>query len=248
MSKSRTRSRRNGNGAARERRVLWTMLMERNVSAVAVTAALRIASRCARRGYNFLALPYTRTDDARNTACLALARMMEAGGSDRDTLVMLDCDHEHPPDIVERLVAHDVGVVGALYFRRSHPYDAMAFFRDEAGELRTPLEWTAEAGLTPCAVVGTAAIAIQAWVFKRLMAAGYRWPWFRYCYSEDGLTQPTEDMYFGRICELAGIPHHVDFGLMTPHLTLSRVDETVFERYRDEQARVGGVEMEVERC
>ena len=248
MSKSRTRSRRNGNGAAAERRVLWTMLMERNISAQAVTAALRIAGRCGRRGYAFLALPYTRTDDARNTACLALARMMERGGSDRDTLVMLDCDHVHPVDVVERLVAHDVGVVGALYFRRSHPHDAMAFFRGEDGELHTPMEWDADAGLTPCAMVGTAAIAIQAWVFKRLIAAGYRWPWFRYCYAEDGIIQPTEDIYFGRICELAGIPHHVDFSLMTPHLTTSVVDTSVFERYRGESGAPVGVSLEVERC
>ena len=226
-----------------ERRVFWTMLMEREVSVFAVQALVRIAGRCARDGFNYIALPYTRTDDARNTACLALARATQ---DDRDTLVMLDCDHEHPPDIVRRLVAHDVGVVGALYFRRSEPYDAMCFVRGEDGQLHTPAEWDADAGLTPVAMVGTAAIAIRAGVFKRLMAAGFRWPFFRYQYAESDAVQPTEDVYFGAICEQAGIPHHVDFSLVTPHLAMSRVDREAFEKYKTHPLRRALIEVEEE--
>lgn len=213
--------------------------MERSVSSIAIHPLVRIATRCAKAGYAYIALPYTRTDDARNTAVLALARTQPA---DNDTLVMLDCDHEHPPDIVQRLVAHDVGVVGALYFRRSEPYDAMCFVRDDNGELHTPAEWEPDAGLTPVQCVGTGAIAIQAWVFKKLMAEGFAWPFFRYTYNEKSLVEPSEDIYFGQICEAAGIPHHVDFSLMTPHLTVSRVDETVFEKHKDDPLRKGTIE------
>ena len=221
--------------------------MERAVSCFAVNPLVRIAGRCARSGYAYMAIPYTRTDDARNSACLGLAKMVERSHNPRDTLVMLDCDHEHPVDIVHRLVAHDVGVVGALYYRRSEPYDAMAFFRDkESGELRTPAVWDKDAGLVPCACVGTGAIAIQAWVLQKLMDKGFTWPFFRYLYSETGTIQPTEDMYFGAICEKAGIPHHVDFSLMTPHLTTTRIDGRLFEAHLERDAEAGRVLFEID--
>lgn len=223
-----------------ERRVFWTFLPERNINCLAVQALVRIAGRCSRAGFNYISLPYLRTDDARNTACLALAKGIV---NDRDTLVMLDADHEHPPDIVERLVKHDVGVVGALYFRRSEPYDAMVFIRGEDDVLHTPAEWDEDAGLQPCACVGTGAIAIQAGVFKALMAAGFNWPWFRYGYHEDSRTQPTEDMYFGHICEQAGISHHVDFSLTTPHLAMSRIDRAAFEAHRNDPQRAVQIDL-----
>jgi len=227
------------------RRVFWTILMERNLSCFAAQALVRIAGRCARDGFAYIALPYARTDDARNTACLALAKGM---ANDRDTLVMLDCDHEHPPDIVQRLVRHDVGVVGALYFRRSAPHDAMFFIRAEDGELQQPEEWDADTGIVAGTVVGTGAIAIQGWVFKRLMEKGFQWPFFRYTYTEEGMVQPTEDMYFGVICEEAGIPHYCDFSTVTPHLTTSHVDQKTFEAHRGEEHKVPSMEVEVEQC
>jgi hypothetical protein len=236
-----------GPDAKPTKHVFWTMLMERNVNYLAAIAGMRIASRCARAGYAHISLPYTRTDDARNTACLAL---LKGAQNETDTLVMLDADHDHPPDIVERLTAHNVGVVGALYFRRTEPYDPMAFFRDKDGALSTPAEWDPDAGLVPCTVVGTAAIAIQAGVLRTLMEKGLPWPWFRYVYNPAGEIQPTEDIYFGIACESVGISHHVDFSLITPHLTVSQVNQNTFERYAAEHPgaapKVPALEMQVE--
>ena len=230
-----------------ERHIFWTMLMERNVNYLATISAMRIASRCARLGYAMLSMPYTRTDDARNTACLAL---LKAAQHDTDTIVMLDSDHDHPPDVVERLVAHNVGVVGALYYRRSEPYDPMVFFRDAEGALNTPADWDPDAGLIPCTIVGTGAIAIQAGVLRRLMESGVPWPWFRYVYNPAGQVQPTEDIYFGLACETVGIPHHVDFSLTSPHLTTSQVNERTFRKHMEDHPdaapRVPELETQVE--
>lgn len=214
--------------------------MERSVQADAVQSLIHIATRCGRDGYSYMPMPYTRTDEARNAACLGLARIVR---NPNDTLVMLDCDHDHPADVVQRLTAHDVGVVGALYFRRSEPYDAMCFVRGEDGQLHTPAEWDEDAGLAKVACVGTGAIAIQAWVFQELMAKGYEWPWFRYGYNPGGTVQPSEDMYFGDICEKAGIPHHVDLSLLTRHLTVSSVDRKAFDAYKNHPERRAEVEV-----
>ena len=88
--------------------------MERNIEYHAVQSLMNVAGHSARAGYARLGVPYTRTDDARNSAVLAFSRVAE---HDDDTLVMLDCDQLYPQDVVERLVNHDLGVVGALVFR-----------------------------------------------------------------------------------------------------------------------------------
>jgi len=236
----------------RDRRlVLWTQLVTPGMDDAAVVAGQRLAARAAQLGYNHLVQGYRRTDDARNKAVVALA---EVAQDDRDVLVMLDADHMHPIDIIERLVAHDVGVVGAMAFRRGEPFDVCAFRRvspaggcgicdesapqGEAGSA-TPREDAGsttneprglvnvgreERGLQEVAVVGAGAIAIQRWVFERLMEKGFGWPYFRYAYAEGSLVQPTEDMYFGAICEEAGIPHYVDCDLVTGHLRTVVID------------------------
>jgi len=211
------------------RRVLWTQLVTPGMHDLAVLASQRVADRAARLGYHRCLAPCLRTDDARNRAVVALLKMAQG---DRDTLVMLDADHTHPPDIVERLVAHDVGVVGALAFRRGDSFDALAFQHDDNGELYT-IERDLT-GLQEVAVVATCALAIQRWVFKALEEAGYHWPYFRYAYAEGAATQPTEDIWFGAICRAAGIKQYVDCDTVTPHLMMVEVDRDFAVSYAAE--------------
>ena len=246
---------RNGNNQKGNRLVLWTQLVTPGMDDAAVVAAERVAGRAAALGYNHLVQGYRRTDDARNKAVLALSKVAR---DDRDVLVMLDADHMHPMDVIEQLVAHDVGVVGAMYFRRGEPFDVCAFRRGpdvpqqeapqgQAGQAGSTSGLVAvgreETGLHKVAVVGTGAIAIQRWVFERLMEKGYGWPHFRYAYAEGSLDQPTEDMYFGAICEEAGIPHYVDCDLVTPHLRTLVIDRSYavgWAEARDDEERAGG--------
>lgn len=211
------------------RNVFWALLMERSLMDVAVDAMLDVATWCGHKGYSRIAIPYTRTDMARNSI---VKMFMENSHDDNDALIMLDCDHAHPVDIVERLAAHDPerGVVGALYFRRGSPYDPLFFFVEEAplsppvdgGILRAPAEW--EHGKTyECDVVATGAICIRRWVFDALKAAGIAWPYFRYVYPEPHYQQ-TEDVYFGLRCKEAGVKHYCDTSLIIPHLAIQGIN------------------------
>jgi hypothetical protein len=144
---------------------------------------------------------------------------------------MLDGDHKYPSDVVNRFAAEDpqLGVVGALAYRRGEPYDPLFFIRDTNGVLRAPAQF--ERGeIFRCAIVSTSAISIRRWVLVELTRAGNLWPWFRYEYPTNQ-SLPSEDMYFGRICEQTGIWHHCDSSIEIPHASVSFVDHEVNEAY-----------------
>ena len=216
--------------------VFWSLLMERSLMDVAVDAALDMAAWCGHLGYNRIALPYMRTDMARN----AIVKIfMENTNEPNDALVMLDCDHAHPPTIVEQLASHPAerGVVGALYFRRGSPYDPLFFLADDMGGINAPAEW--EQGKTyECDVVATGGMLIRRWVFDALKAAGIAWPYFQYAYPEPHYHQ-TEDVYFGLQCHQAGIKHYCDTSLIIPHLAVQGINLETWAEARQQLEQDG---------
>lgn len=213
------------------KRIFVAVPMDKTVSEYAVNALLQVAAHCGKHGYDQILWPCQRVDVARNN----IVRMfLQHSTNDDDTLVMLDADHVHPADIVERLVAHNVGVVGALAFTRGAPFKPCFFIYAE-GALRTPMEWDRNAGLLPCAVVGTGAIAIQRWAFKKIdeLVPETNGFYFQCTYPDSiDIPTPSEDMWFGSTCFHIGIPHHVDTTLVTPHLMVAAVDQEYFEQYK----------------
>lgn len=214
-------------------RVFWAYLLAPAVLEHAVGAALNVAMYCGMRRYDRIGLPSTRVDRTRN----AIAKLfVEQSTHPHDVLVMLDCDHVHPPDIVERLASHapQLGVVGALLFRRSWPHDALFFAIDDEGQMRGADAWETD-GLYRCAVTGSGAIAIRRWVFDKLAAAGYEWPWFRYEYPPEHNYDQSEDVFFARCCHAAGVYHYCDTGVESPHLIHAVADKARYDRIRAEQ-------------
>jgi len=217
--------------------VWWAALPERTGagSGSAFNNFLSVAIRSGIRDYRHLSIDPTRTDDARNK----ISRLfMEYSRNPKDTLVMLDADHDHPCDIIERLVVHNVGVVGALCFRRSHPYDPCVFVKVEDGFTNMDISsLPASAGLVQCTMVGTGAIAIQRWVFTKLQESKLVWPWFRLVYNPAFDTQPGEDIYFGLSCYRSGIPHFCDFGLESPHCGEQKITRATYEKAKADMAK-----------
>jgi hypothetical protein len=207
----------------------WAVLLERALLGHAVDAVLDVAQLAAIRKYTRISVPYMRTDMARNRI---VASFMEVSKKPDDVLVMLDGDHMHPPNVIEQLVCYDpeqIGVIGALYFRRGEPYDPLFFVRHE-DKLRNPAEFAG--GLVyECTIVATGAIAIRRWVFEKLEAEGLGPPFFQYTYPEDNDFSMTEDVFFGLQCEKAGIPHYVDTSVKTPHLAITSVTQQDWESY-----------------
>ena len=217
-------------------KIFWASLSERCGAAndQCYNAMLDVAEHAGANGYMHMRSGYNRTDFARNQYMKAF---MEASDRDNDLLVMLDGDHKHPADIISRFSAHDPqhGVVGALAFRRGEPYDPLFFLRLN-GALHSTAEF--EIGPTyPCAIVSTSAIAIRRWVLLELTHKGYLPPFFRYEYPTDS-NEPSEDMYFGRICEQAGIWHYVDTSIIIPHAANTWIDENVFKAYLEAHPRL----------
>lgn len=212
--------------------------MEKAVGEYAVNALLLVAAHCGKKGYSQIVLPSMRVDVARNRA---VQMFLKESKADDDVLVMLDADHVHPADIVTRLVAHNVEVVGALAFTRGAPF-MPCFFYHMDGHFHSVTDWT-HVGLMPCDAVGTGAIAIRRSVFAKLNGAGYG-PFYFQCIYPDRADQstPSEDMYFASACFLSGIQHHVDTSLVTPHLMMSAIDESHFRAFQTDKTIGEGVQ------
>jgi hypothetical protein len=214
------------------KRVWWATLKERTTLDVAGDSLEKVAMFCGHAGFTKLSLPYMRTDAARNEYAKAF---LEKSQQPTDVLVMMDNDHTFQADIVPRLVAdisdeeHGVGVVGALAFKRGEPFEPCFFTRGPDGDLHSMVDW--EQGIIPGTVIGHAAVAIARWVFEKLLATGHPYPFWRYTYTDGVWASPSEDMWFGRICEEAGITHWCDTRLECPHLILGQVDKNTWDMY-----------------
>ncbi len=188
--------------------------------------AFRAFMSIAQRGVPFLWLPYGRTDFVRNKFAMQIL------DSEFTHVLMLDSDHIHPDDIVERLVRWplqkpDIQVIGGLNFRRGEPFDPCVRLMDDDGEYYTPADWQ-EGTIAPVAAIGTGSILIAREVFE----AGPP-PWFYYDYSlvagQD--KWPTDDMGFAAYCRQHGIQQWCDTSTVSPHISDSVIDEGVYRQY-----------------
>src|SRR5712692_4546506 len=121
-----------------------------------VSSLVNVAMRAGALGYTRILMGYMRTDMARNKIA---RKFLAESHNDNDTLIMLDDDHAHPIDVLERLVAADKGTVGVLAFLRGAPYNPCAFIRDDHGSLHPLAEW--DGGIMPVSSLRHAALAIQ---------------------------------------------------------------------------------------
>jgi len=224
-------------------RVYWSVLQDRAMYDKAAQPLLRLATHNGFLGYGLIAPPYMRTDIARN---VIVREFMRETTHPDSILVMLDADHDHPVDTVERLVnvmqvyngtppeldGRRMGVLGALYYRRAAPFDPLFFKRAPDGNsYMSPGDF--EDGMVyECDHVGTGAIAIRRWVFEELSA--YAPLYFRYAYfpSDPPEEQASEDTFFAFICEQNGISHFVHTGIVSAHLRLDVVDRKRWEDYK----------------
>lgn len=203
-------------------RVVVGIPKERNIHQDTFSHFIEIA----RRGWDFLHLPYCRNDIARNKFAAAA---LEGG---YDWLVMLDSDHKHDPMIVERLLRWpqqdpDVRVVGGLNFRRGEPYDPCAFIIGDDGQTYSMVDW--EQGLIEVHALGTGSILIHTSVFEEI-----DFPWFRYDYNSvygPDDTYPGVDIWFSRLVREAGIKMFVDTTTTSPHHFNNWITEQTYRSY-----------------
>lgn len=169
-------------------------------------------------------LPYQRTDLYRNKMAELLLK------TDFTHLLMLDLDHTHPTDIIQRLAKwvlldERIKIVGGLNFRRGAPYEPCAFMVDDEGAVYAPAEW--EEGLVKVDYIGTGSILISREVFEEIEP-----PWFFNDYSNAWKgNYPGEDMGFCVKAREAGFQLWLDTTTTSPHLITRKVDENTFRSY-----------------
>lgn len=180
--------------------------------------------RIAQRGYPLLPCWYGRTDVNR----IRLAEQLL--DSTYTHVVMLDQDHLHDEDVIERLARWVLAdpakwVIGGMHFRRGAPYDPLMFVYGPGGELHPVADWPR--GLIQVHALGHGSLLVSRDVFGRLPT-----PWWGYDYGRSGVGQyPTEDMYFCYLCQQAGIKLWVDTTISSPHLITQYVTEEAFRQH-----------------
>lgn len=192
-----------------------------NVTAAAFNAFMAIAQR----GWPLLQRGSSRTDVNRNE----FGKMLLAEPQ-LDYLLMLDADHLHPPDIVERLiriVRHDPSrlIVGGLNFRRREPHEPLVWVKLDDGLYHYPVE--IPDGIFKCDVIAHGSLLLHRSVLERI-----EYPWWRYDYSigiDDEF--PTEDIYFCKRAREAGIEIWCDPFTVSPHLASREITGANFEQY-----------------
>lgn len=206
-------------------RIIVAIPMERTVPSMTFDAFWSIAVH----GWPLMAPRYGRTDVQRNH----FARLL--GQSEYTHLLMLDLDHIHPPDIVERHAARvleypDRQVIAGLNFRRGEPFDPCAFVFSEQGSLHPIADWPPNACIEVHAL-GHGSVLIHRDVFERLGPP----PWWAYDYGQaESGRFPSEDMYFCYLCRAAGVRLWVDTGITSPHLIDNVVTEAVYRAWLDQ--------------
>jgi len=172
---------------------------------------------------------YGRIDVVRNKLVIKLLQSQQF-----THLLMLDVDHVHPPDIIERLAKWvlldpDIRVVSGLNYRRGAPFDPVCrVYGPEGSPFRKRmmmLEW--EQGLIRVDEVGGGSLLVHRSVFEQLEP-----PWFFNIYDEVWENSwPGEDMGFSRKCQEAGIAMYVDSTTTSPHCTEGLITEDTFRNY-----------------
>ena len=147
-------------------------------------------------------------------------------------LVMLDADHAHPDNIVERLLTtalkdKEKKIISGLNYRRGVPYEPMAYVRKGEKLYRYEGDFDGES-LYSVDAVATCAMLVHRSVFETVAA-----PWFSDNY--DRCLEHVfsgEDIYFSKKVKAAGYKIWVDSSLTSPHRTTGWVDGEFYKEWR----------------
>jgi hypothetical protein len=128
-------------------------------------------------------------------------------------LCILADDHWVPPDLIPRMLAHNVAIAAPLCALRRPPFRPSLFHDDRLlGMLG--YEWhelTGQAGLVPVAAMGGPGMVIRREVIDTMGA-----PWFENMPGQREV--PSEDLYFFRKCRKLGFQPYCDLDLAIGHI------------------------------
>lgn len=162
--------------------------------------------------------------DARNQLCQLV---LDEGYSH---LWFMDDDHAFPPQILTKLLTHDVPLVTPVCLTRTYPFNPVQYVSGENGKtLPLPLSQIAKDGLIEIEAGGCAGMLIRAdvieatrdqWVddprFGTQLAEKQKVPWFEY-------SDQSEDVLFCGKAKDAGFKLYTDLSVRLGHITTAVV-------------------------
>lgn len=156
-----------------------------------------------------------------------------------DYLFFVDCDHVFEPDLVARLLVHDVPVITARYHMRKPPYHAVIYVKhrtQEGPHCYAPVHWGQ--GLIEIERGGAGALLIRRDVLEAIeQKIGHNW--FRY---QRGPEPPhdftvSEDFWFWQQARECGFKCYCDWDVEVGHLQTFAINRSWNEAYLDAQVR-----------
>lgn len=122
-----------------------------------------------------------------------------------DYVLFLDSDMRFPPDLLERLIAHDKDIVACNYATRRLPVRTVAFSDFSTAEC---IYSDDREGLEEVDAIGMGAMLVKTEVFKKLPR-----PWFNISWLPSGGIWVGEDIYFCKLAQAHGFKVWVDHDL-----------------------------------
>ncbi len=175
-----------------------------------------------------IAVGGTHVDQARNT----IVRRALAAAPDVSHILMIDDDIVAEPRSLLQLLAHDVPVVGGLYFERLPPHRPVVYKRGSGhASGYVPFEDFAPSGLQEVDGIGGGFLLVRREVYEAIDP-----PWFANQFPV------SEDVYFCAKAQQAGFRILLDAGMRLGHLTTAIVTEADYRRYLMEPDEEGSKE------
>jgi len=135
---------------------------------------------------------------------------------DADYLLTIDDDHVFAHDALERLIAHDLDVVGALAFLRNEDNSSGLTPSMYKRGRDHPPGYTRHDDWKLGELVEVDAMGMAFVLIKRRVLEAFKHPWWWLGSLEEPL---GEDIYFCRKAQEAGFKLYVDTSLEVPHLS-----------------------------
>lgn len=211
-------------------RILIGIPLPMYMNSVPFYAFWKIASR----GWPIIELPPDRCDAARNI----YARKAAKSGATH--LCLLDADHIHPPDIVERLARWVIAdpkkqVICGWQHRRTKPYNPCVYVKMEDGNYYWLHEKPEGEPLLEVQGVSAASILVDVEIFKTIPA-----PWWSYTYKHaDEDLYPGTDGAFSALMREHGIRMYCDTSITSPHMNnFASVSHETYQAYCQYEQRM----------
>ena len=149
-------------------------------------------------------------------------------------IAFVDDDMNFPSDLLKRLLAHEVDIVGAPYLRRAGEHSPLAFSGRNEDGLYDPIDLTElpGEGLLKVYAMGAGCMLIRSEVFRAISSEPN---WFEHGRVHGRDWNAAEDIIFCEKANEAGFDIYVDLGTPVGHMAPS----AVWPSYIDKEWAVG---------